>query len=338
MVGRQLNDSTYAFACLLAVDRVHGGNAAAAFLDGGDSWVSAAAQLRARVFLSLAGAVLFLCRVAARAECANLLPCAAGSTDGVCQNAALHRALFFAGASDSSAFGIRGYSRDAGEPDAEADCAARGVCSRALFRLACVSGAGEFAGVRFSGSGECARARLWCVAGAGDVDKRGVGNSFSFAGARSSTVLLSQFAGGGVCHWGGAGGAVARAERAVAARLVGGSEHDSGAAGAFAVGGADLRGAAVQFFANRAAEESRVCSVSHIFGAAVFELGAAAERLAGSADSAGGDRRHSVIFAGDFLRAVAAAAGTAVARDGAKRNGSSAALDGGHPAGGAARQ
>src|SRR5229473_3518398 len=276
MVGRQLNDSTYAFACLLAVDRVHGGNAAAAFLDGGDSWVSAAAQLRARVFLSLAGAVLFLCRVAARAECANLLPCAAGSTDGVCQNAALHRALFFAGASDSSAFGIRGYSRDAGEPDAEADCAARGVCSRALFRLA-------------------------CVAGAGDVDKRGVGNSFSFAGARSSTVLLSQFAGGGVCHWGGAGGAVARAERAVAARLVGGSEHDSGAAGAFAVGGADLRGAAVQFFANRAAEESRVCSVSHIFGAAVFELGAAAERLAGAADSAGGDRRHSVIFAGDFL-------------------------------------
>src|SRR5260370_37514637 len=301
MVGRQLNDSTYAFACLLSVERVHGGNAAAAFLDGGDSWVSAAAQLRSRVFLSLAGSVFLLCRVAARAECANLLPCAAGSTDGVCQNAALHRALFFAGASDSSAFGIRGYSRDAGEPDAEADCAARGVCSRALFRLACVSGAGEFAGVRFSGSGECAGARLWCVADAGDADQRCVGNPFSFAGAGSGAVFLSQLAGGSVCDGCGSGGAAARAERAVAARLVGGGEHDPGADGDFAVRGADLPGAAIQFFANRAAEESRVCGVGSLFGAAVFELGAAAQRLAGAADSAGSNRRHSAVFAGDFL-------------------------------------
>src|SRR5260370_34663710 len=147
MVGRQLNDSTYAFACLLAVDRVHGGNAAAAFLDGGDSWVPAAAQLRARVFLSLAGSVFLLCRVAARAECANLLPCAAAAVDGVCQNAALHRALFFAGASDSSAFGIRGYSRDAGEPHAEAHRASCVVHSGVLLRFARLPVTGRFAGV-----------------------------------------------------------------------------------------------------------------------------------------------------------------------------------------------
>src|SRR6266849_10291863 len=118
MVGRQLNDTTYAFACLLAVDWVHGGNAAAAFLDGGDSWVPAPAQLRARVFLSLAGAVFLLLRVAARAECANLLPCAAGAADCLCENAALRRALFFTGAADSSALRIRGHARDAGEPHA----------------------------------------------------------------------------------------------------------------------------------------------------------------------------------------------------------------------------
>src|SRR5713226_229798 len=299
--GRQLNDSTYAFACLLAVDRVHGGNAAAAFLDGGDSWVSAPAQLRARVFLSLAGAVFLLCRVAARAECANLLPCAAAAVDGVCQNAAMRGALLFAGASDSSAFRIRGHAWDAGEPDAEANRAACGVHSGVLLRFARLPVTGRFAGVRFSGSGECARARLWCVAGAGDVDQRCVGNPFSFAGAGSGAVFLSQLAGGSVCDRRGSGGAAARAERAVAARLVGGGEHDPGAAGDFAVRGADLPGAAIQFFANRAAEESRVCGVGYLFGAAVFELGAAAQRLAGAADSAGSNRRHSAVFAGDFF-------------------------------------
>src|SRR5216683_4160269 len=301
MVGRQLNDSTYAFACLLAVDWVHGRNAAAAFLDGGDSWVPAAAQLRARVFLSLAGSVFLLCRVAARVECANLLPCAAGTADCFREDSALRGALLFAGAVNSSAPRIRRYARDAHQPHAEAHRAACGVHSGVLLRFARLPVTGRFAGVRFSGSGECARARLWCVAGAGDVDQRCVGNPFSFAGAGSGAVFLSQLAGGSVCDRRGAGGAVARAERAAVARLVGGGEHDPGAAGDFAVRGADLPGAAIQFFANRAAEESRVCRVGYLFGAAVFELGAAAERLAGAADSAGSNRRHSAVFAGDFL-------------------------------------
>ncbi len=45
----------------------------------------------------------------------------------------------------------------------------------------------------------------------------GVGNPFSFAGAGSRAVLVSQLAGGSVFHRRGAGGAVARAERADAA-------------------------------------------------------------------------------------------------------------------------
>src|SRR5258708_31215731 len=156
MVGRQLNDSTYAFACLLAVDWVHGRNAAAAFLDGGDSWVPAPAQLRARVFLSLAGSVFLLCRVAARAECANLLPCAAAPVDGVCQNAAMRGALLFAGASDSSAFRIRGHARDAHQPHVEAHRAACGVHSSVLLRFARLPVTGRFAGVCFSVSGDSA--------------------------------------------------------------------------------------------------------------------------------------------------------------------------------------
>ncbi len=64
---------------LRSADRVHGGDAAAAFLDGSDSGLPTAEKFRAGVLLSVPGVVLFLWRVAPGVELADLLPASTGS-------------------------------------------------------------------------------------------------------------------------------------------------------------------------------------------------------------------------------------------------------------------
>src|SRR2546430_17086983 len=78
---------------LHSADWLHGGDAAAALLDGCDSRLPSPEEFRARVLLFVSGAVLFLWRITARSECADSLPRSAARAASICRSAAVHRAV-----------------------------------------------------------------------------------------------------------------------------------------------------------------------------------------------------------------------------------------------------
>src|SRR5712671_1264078 len=79
------DSDSHAVIRLRPVDRVHGGNAAAAVLDGGDSRLSAAAQFRACILSVVGGAVFLLFGLTAGPERADLLFGSARAAHRLCQ-------------------------------------------------------------------------------------------------------------------------------------------------------------------------------------------------------------------------------------------------------------
>src|SRR6267143_107355 len=110
---------------LHSTHRVYGGDAAATFLDGGDSWLPAAEKFRTGFLLFVSGAVLFLWRVAAGAELADLLPASAGGAQLICHRNHLVGTLHVARAAAASAHGICRDARTAQDQEMET----RGVIS-----------------------------------------------------------------------------------------------------------------------------------------------------------------------------------------------------------------
>src|SRR5712671_1021403 len=162
------DSDSHAVIRLRPVDRVHGGNAAAAVLDGGDSRLPAAAELRAGLLSAIAGAVFLLFGLAAGSECTNLLLGAACAAHRVRQDSAVRGSLLPASSSSSPAPGICPNARDAPGREPETHAISCGVRTGPIFRTADVSARRQFARIRFSGSGERAGTRLRCLAGTGD--------------------------------------------------------------------------------------------------------------------------------------------------------------------------
>src|SRR5271163_1388009 len=136
----------YGFARLHSVDWIHGWDAAPVVLDGSDTRLPAAEKLRAGVFLSVPGAVFLLWRIAAGAECADLLCRAAGAADCFCQDCFVRRAVPLAAAVSPPAPRVCRDARDAAEPRDKAPGAGGGVRADIVFRVASVSAAGGGAG------------------------------------------------------------------------------------------------------------------------------------------------------------------------------------------------
>ena len=79
-------------------------------------------------------------------------------------------------------------------------------------------------------------------------------------------------------------------------------------------GGADLPRLAAQFSANWQAEESDLCGLGHVPGAAVPQPGASSQRVAGAGSAAGGIGVDLAVCARDFHRAAAARCWAAACR------------------------
>src|SRR5260370_31818699 len=97
---------------LHSAHRLYGGDAAAAFLDGGDSRLPPPAQFLARLFLSLSSGIPFLCRILAGLKLPDSLPATSRGAQSICDCHHFCRTVHAAcpGAASSS-----GICRDAGD-------------------------------------------------------------------------------------------------------------------------------------------------------------------------------------------------------------------------------
>src|SRR5260370_3689652 len=145
----------HGITCLHSADWIHGGDAATALLDGGDSRLPAAAEFRTRLLLFLPGIVLFLRWLATGAECADPLCDATGASPVVCPHAAVRWVEPSAGAADPFALGICRDARGAAKPPPQTGGAICGLRAGALLRIARIPTAGDHRRIQFPDSREC---------------------------------------------------------------------------------------------------------------------------------------------------------------------------------------
>ena len=96
---------------LPSTDWLYGWHAPPALLDGGHTWISAAAKSRARFLLPEPSALSFLWWIAAGPERADLLRDATSRAAYVCFDADLYRTLFPAFVAVARSPGVRGNAR-----------------------------------------------------------------------------------------------------------------------------------------------------------------------------------------------------------------------------------
>src|SRR5216684_4052988 len=82
---------------------LHGGNAVAAFLDGGDFRLPTPAEFRARVLFSVSGVIPLLCRILACPELADSLLATSSGAQSVWDRHHFHGAVHVASTSTASA-------------------------------------------------------------------------------------------------------------------------------------------------------------------------------------------------------------------------------------------
>src|SRR5262249_44004019 len=110
----------HGFTSLCPADRPDCGHAFAAVLDGGDSRLSPAAELRARIFLSMPCAVSLLQRIAIGSECADLLRRTADRTAPIHDPNHYNRIVLVPCVADAHAHGVGRAAKPAEEPPVEA--------------------------------------------------------------------------------------------------------------------------------------------------------------------------------------------------------------------------
>src|SRR6266852_1075334 len=102
---------------LHSAHRLYGGDAAAAFLDGGHSRLPPPTEFRARLFLSMSSVIPFLCRIPAGPELADSLPATSHGAQSVCDCCVFCRPVHTACPPAASSSGI---CRDTGDAQSKA--------------------------------------------------------------------------------------------------------------------------------------------------------------------------------------------------------------------------